>query len=213
MRRSRLCYRTEPGTKIHILLSVHGFAITPYFRSLWMANVPSPLWPAKLRSGGGMLYSLGHVGAHGAGALTSAGRGSPSGHARPTLPSAGHQGTARGFLQDDSWRGVRCGRFVSCRGVGARQSHSSGSPCRKWSVAVSGHRGRAAQGSGPIRAPDSGDNTEFRGGTPRCAAYKGQSGLLLLSLCCCPASSFAQPGPRLRLLLASLGSSSSSPPT
>ena len=34
----------------------------------------SPLWPAKLRSGGDMLYSLGHVGAHGAGALASARR-------------------------------------------------------------------------------------------------------------------------------------------
>ena len=115
------------------------------------------------------MYSLGH-GAHGAGVLASVGRGRPSGRARPTLPSAGHQGTAWGFQQDDSWHGVRCWRFVSCRGVGARRSHILGSPCRKWSVAVSGHRSGPCRRSGPIRAPDSGDDTEFRGGPPPRAA-------------------------------------------
>ena len=30
VRRSRHCYRTEPGTNGHILLSVHGFTITSY---------------------------------------------------------------------------------------------------------------------------------------------------------------------------------------
>ena len=104
-----LCYRTEQGMNGHILLSVHGFAITSYLRSLRTANVPSPLWPAKLRSGGSMLYSLGHVDAHGPGVLASAGRGRPSGCVRLTLPSAGHQGTAQGFVQCDSWHGVRCG--------------------------------------------------------------------------------------------------------
>ena len=106
----------------------------------------SPLWPAKLRSGRGMLYSLGHVGAHGASVLASAGRGHPCGCARPTLPSAGHHGTTRGFLQGDSWCGVQCGRFVSCREVGMGHLCGIGSSCRKWNVAVSGYHGRAAQG-------------------------------------------------------------------
>jgi len=76
------------------------------------------------------------------------------------------------------------------------------------------------RGSGPIRLPDSGDVTEFRGGLPPHASGPIKVGAgpfarslsLSLSLCC-PASFFAQPGPRLRLLSASLGSSSSSPPT
>jgi len=65
--------------------------------------------------------------------------------------------------------------------------------------------------SGPIRAPDSGDVTEFWGG-PRPAGSIKVRVDPSFSLCC-SSSSTAQAGPRLRLLSSSLGSSSSSPPT
>ena len=211
--RSRLCYRTEPGTDRHILLSVHGFAITSYLRSSRMANILSPLWPARLRSGGGMLYSLGHVGTHGAGALASAGRGRPSGRARPTLPSAGHQGTAGGFCK--TIHGAEFGGGDSCHVVGweregpTARGHLAGNGVLQFLAIAAGPR----RGSGPIRAHNLDDDTEFWGGPPPHAAgsikVRADSSF---PLCCCPASSFAQPGPQLRLLSASLGSSSS-PPT
>ena len=93
------------------------------------------------------VLQLGPRGAHGAGTLIDQRwSGCPSRHARPTPLSAGHQGMAQGFVQGNSWCGVRCGRFVSCREVGAGYFSGVGSSCRKWNVAVSGHRDRAAQG-------------------------------------------------------------------
>ena len=86
-----LCYRAERDTNRHILLCVHGFAITSYL----LASTAS-----KAAIGQRHVVQLGPRGAHGPGALASAGRGRPSGRAGLTLPSAGHQGTARGFLQD-----------------------------------------------------------------------------------------------------------------
>ena len=88
-----LCYRAEWGTNGHILLCVHGFAITPYL----LASTAS-----ESAIGQRHVVQLRPRGAHGPGALASAGRGHPSGHAGLTLPLAGHQGTARGFLQGKS---------------------------------------------------------------------------------------------------------------
>ena len=84
-----LCYRTEQGTNGHILLSVHGFAITSYLLASMVSEAAiGQRHVVQLRPR--------------AGPLASAGRGCPSGRARPTLPSAGHQGMARGFLQGKS---------------------------------------------------------------------------------------------------------------
>ena len=140
------------------------------------------------------MYSLGNVCAHGAGALASAGRERPSGCARQTLPSAGHQGMAWGFLQGDSWRGIRCGRFVSCREVGAGHLCGVGSSCRKWSIAVSGHRDRAAQGVGASQSARFGCRLNASGWPPalRRGAYKGPSrvSLSLSTLPCLPLKLF-----------------------
>ena len=63
------------------------------------------------------------------------------------------------------------------------------------------------RGSGPIRAPDSGDDTEFRGGPPpRTVGPIKLRADPPLSLC--PVSPPAQAGRRLRLLLSLLDSSS-----
>ena len=58
------------------------------------------------------------------------------------------------------------GQCISYREVGARRFHSMGTYCRKWSGTASGHRGRAARGPGPIRAPDLGDDALLWGGPP-----------------------------------------------
>ena len=108
-----------------------------------------PLRPAKSRSGRGMLYSSGRVAHHRAVTLTSASRGCPGGHAGPTRLR----------------HGVRC-KEIHITEFGARQFYNLGPYCRKWSGAASGHRGWAAQGPGPIRAPDSGDDASLRGGPP-----------------------------------------------
>ena len=106
---TRDTYHSEQGTNEHILLSVHGFAITSYFGLRW--------WPWKFPADGERLLAstaseaairqrhvvqLGPRGAHGAGALASIGRGRPSGCAELTLASASHQGTAWEFLQGKS---------------------------------------------------------------------------------------------------------------
>ena len=80
-----------------------------------MVKVFLSLRPAKLRSSRGMLYSAGHVGACGASAFISAGR-TPKRTCGTLSRSPGHGpgGFAGRFAHQ-----VRCGRFVSCRGVGA----------------------------------------------------------------------------------------------
>ena len=56
--------------------------------------------------------------------------------------------------------GVRC-KAIHIMGFGARRFCSLEPSCRKWSGAAAGHHGRVAQWPGPIRAPDSGDDTSF----------------------------------------------------
>ena len=83
------CVMAEPRALYGMCLKADTYAaretcmdlsITMYLRpslaadSPRMVNVFSSLWPAKLRSSRGMLYSVGHVGACGAGALIGTGR-------------------------------------------------------------------------------------------------------------------------------------------
>ena len=81
-------------------------------------------------------------------------------------------------MQGDSWRGVRCGRFVSCREVRTGHLCGVGSSCRKWSVAASGHRGRSAQRVGAHQTARFGGRHRVSGWPPatRLGAYKGRSG-------------------------------------
>ena len=79
-----------------------------------MVNVFSSLRPAKLQSSRGMLYSAGH-GARGAGTLIGAGR-TPE-RACGTLGRSPRHGP--GVFAGRFARQFRCGRFVSCHGVGA----------------------------------------------------------------------------------------------
>jgi len=138
-----LCYHKEPGTKGHILLSVHGFAITSYLQSsLAAADVPQG------RQTSPHLHGQRSRDRAEACCTARAMWRTWSRHARPTPLLAGRQGMARGFMQGVSWRGVRHGRFVSCREDGAGYFCGVRSSCRKWNVAVSGHCGRAAQGVG-----------------------------------------------------------------
>jgi len=97
-------------------------SITMYLRpslaaadSPQMVNVYSSLRPAKLRSSRGMLHSAGHVGARGASSLISAGR-TPERACGNLGWSPGH---GPGVFAGQFACQVRCGRFVSCRGVGA----------------------------------------------------------------------------------------------
>ena len=134
-----LCYRAERGTNGHILPSVHGFAITSYLLAS-TASEAAIGWRHVVQLGPRWRRRSGHVGQH-----WSVG---PSRHAGQTPLLAGRQCMARGFVQGDSWHGVRCGQFVSCRVVGARYICGVGSPCQKWNVAASGHHSWSVQGVG-----------------------------------------------------------------
>ena len=102
---------------------LHGFTITSYFRSSLAAadgKRPPASTATEATIGRRHVVQLGPCWRTRSGHIDQRWLGRPSGHAGPTLPSASCQGMAWGFLQGDSWRGVRCGRFVSCREVGAR---------------------------------------------------------------------------------------------
>ena len=102
-------------------------------------------------------------------ALIGAGR-RPSGHAGP---SAGRQGTARGFLQDDSRANFGVGD--SCHVVGSERNmftvwdDLAGNEVRRFPAKVS----ESCERLGPIGAPNSGDDVSLRGGpSPRAASPK-----------------------------------------
>ena len=154
---------------------------------------------------------LGPRGAHGTGALASAGRGSRAGVRDRRCP--------RPIIR--AWPGDSCRVIHGAEfGVGdsyhvvrseqdifTARGHLAGNRMLRFPAFAAGpHRG-----SGPIRAPDSGDGTMLRGGPlPRAAGpIKVRAEPSFRSLC--PASS-TQAGLQPRLLSSSLDSSSS-PPT
>ena len=93
--------------------------------------------------------------------------GRPSGCAGPTPLSADRQGMARGFVHGaefgvgDSYHVVRLEQDIFMA-----WGNLAGSRMLRFPAITAGLR----RGSGPIRAPDSGDDTEFRGGPPPHAA-------------------------------------------
>ena len=103
-----------------------------------MVNIFSSLLPAKLRSSRGM-YSAGYIGARGASALIDTGR-TPERACGTLNRSPGH---GLGVFAGRFACQFQCGRFVSCRGVGARCVHCLGWPSRKRSEAVSSPNWRA----------------------------------------------------------------------
>ena len=96
------CSKANPGAARDTLLSYRaGHEWTHLTICAWVLSkylTFSPLLPEKPRSGRSMLYSSGQVTHHGAGTVTSAIRGCLGGHAGPTRPSAGRQGTVREFV-------------------------------------------------------------------------------------------------------------------
>ena len=130
-----------------------------------MVNVFSFQRPAKLRSSR-EIYSAGHAGTRGAGALIGAGR-TPE-WACGTLGRS--PGRSSGVFAGRFACHFRYGRFVSCHGVGAEYCRCLRWPCRKRSEAVSG-QSDPREGSGPIGAPDSGDDVSiWHGPSPRAAS-------------------------------------------
>ena len=114
-----------------------------------------------------MLYSSGHVAHMDRGALASTGRGACAG---PTPLSASHQGMARGFVQGDSWHGYGVGNSYHVMGSERDDSTVHGQLAGNGMLRFLAITAEPCRGSGPIRAPDSGDDTAFRGGPPPHAA-------------------------------------------
>ena len=124
-------------------------------------------------------------GTHGVGTLVSAGRSAQAGMRDHRCPRSVIRVQPGGSCKasHDAEFGVGDSYLVvgSERDIFAAWGHLAGSGMVLLPTIVAGLR----RGSGPIRAPDSGDVTEFRGGPPPRGAYKGPSGYFFLSLLPC----------------------------
>ena len=130
------------------------------------ANVPPPLRPAKLRSGRGMLCSSGHV-VHMERArwpvLVGGARAGVRDRRCPRqVLRARPGGSCKAIHGTEFGVGNACRVVRSEWDIFAVWDHLAGNGMWRFPAITAGPR----RGSGPIRAPDSGDDTTFRGGPP-----------------------------------------------